>query len=170
MHIKSLLIPHCLLRFLQYDHHEFPGVVPRTFLGPLFISALSAPMTCVLALLQAPKFYTQILGISQETTVCSLTLFSFFPLQFHHLYVLLCSAVRGVLGLCVILSLWRMQREVRRQFGSMVASLFCFICTTQFHLMFYSTRTLPNVIALPLGTGYKIQSPHITQPVNMVLR
>lgn len=43
----------------QYDHLEFPGVVPRTFVGPLVVSAIAYPIVAIIKLLGLSKFLAQ---------------------------------------------------------------------------------------------------------------
>ncbi|XP_057445644.1 dol-P-Man:Man(7)GlcNAc(2)-PP-Dol alpha-1,6-mannosyltransferase-like isoform X2 [Lotus japonicus] len=41
----------------NYDHLEFPGVVPRTFIGAFLVSLVAAPFAFTASLLHLPKFY-----------------------------------------------------------------------------------------------------------------
>ncbi|XP_068634517.1 dol-P-Man:Man(7)GlcNAc(2)-PP-Dol alpha-1,6-mannosyltransferase isoform X2 [Aristolochia californica] len=103
----------------KYDHLDFPGVVPRTFIGAIFISCLASPVVLILQLLRLPKIYGLI-------------------------------AVRLVLG-CIILSTLRFFRiQVRRKFGPQVEAFFVVLTASEFHLLFYCTRPLPNILAMGL--------------------
>ncbi|XP_078177963.1 homolog of asparagine-linked glycosylation 12 isoform X8 [Carex rostrata] len=42
----------------KYDHLEFPGVVPRTFIGAFVVSALASPLVSLMQFLHAPKIYS----------------------------------------------------------------------------------------------------------------
>lgn len=47
---------------MQYDHQEFPGIVPRTFLGPLVVSTAALPLVKLSDYLGATKLTSQYIG------------------------------------------------------------------------------------------------------------
>eukprot|EP00257_Ricinus_communis_P027016 XP_025014430.1 dol-P-Man:Man(7)GlcNAc(2)-PP-Dol alpha-1,6-mannosyltransferase isoform X1 [Ricinus communis] len=110
----------------KYDHLEFPGVVPRTFIGAFLVSILASPIVLVISLLHLPKIYGLI-------------------------------AVRLALGGINLSTLRFFRVQVRDKFGHQVEAFFIILTAVQFHLLFYCTRALPNILALGvvnLAYGY----------------
>eukprot|EP00754_Rhynchopus_humris_P046154 Rhum_TRINITY_DN565_c0_g1::Rhum_TRINITY_DN565_c0_g1_i1::g.1829::m.1829/K03847/ALG12; alpha-1,6-mannosyltransferase len=103
-----------------FDHHVYPGVVPRTFIGPLALSALSSPFVTALGLfLGSPCVRT------------------------YAMYV-----ARLVLGWTQAVLLVKASRESEKICGSFSRKLFLLISSVQFHPMYYASRTLPNSFAM----------------------
>lgn len=46
----------------NYDHLQFPGVVPRTFIGPLIVALISSPLANLVVDLTDNLFLVQLIG------------------------------------------------------------------------------------------------------------
>lgn len=113
----------------NYDHKQFPGVVPRTFLGSLVVAGLTKPILLL----------SSALGFEIEG----------YELQ---------KLVRAVLGLINVLMLIQLRdsinkitlRDKKSKRKGVIGFWYMILLLSQFHLLYYSSRTLPNFIALPL--------------------
>ena len=123
-----------------YDHLEFSGVVPRSFVGPLSVSAMAYPLMLLLAggedaARQGDRRWVQTL-------------------------------VRAMLGVLYAWSFSFFRRSVARLYGDeRLANLISLLCCAQFHTLFYCTRLLPNVfaaVAVNVALGYYAQA--LAQP------
>lgn len=102
-------------RLSVYDHFEFPGAVPRTFLGPVVLAGISQPIIALVGFQ-----YAQLI-------------------------------VRGVLGLFNAGALLVFKANVERAYGRSTGRWYALLQATQFHVIFYASRTLPNMFAFGLS-------------------
>ncbi len=100
----------------QYDHNQFPGVVPRTFIGPLVISSFVMPF---IYFLEENLLLVQILS-------------------------------RIVLAAFVMSGLFNFTNAIKKTYDSSVEKWTLVFMISQFHFMFYMSRTLPNTFGLVL--------------------
>lgn len=72
-------------------------------------------------------------------------------------------SVRLVLGTLLMFAFHKFQKAVNLQFGPTVAAWLLIITASQFHLMFYVSRPLPNIFALFLGNNITFKLSFITK-------
>lgn len=99
----------------SYDHFAFPGAVPRTFVGPLFLATFSQPFVAAVG-----YEYAQLVA-------------------------------RGLLGLSNALALVFFKSQIHTACGPAAARWYGALQASQFHVMFYASRPLPNMFAFGLS-------------------
>lgn len=100
----------------KYDHHEFPGVVPRTFIGPSVVALSSFPFVRIATAFGFEKIASQ--------------------------YI-----IRFTLSVFFLFGMKRFQEAVRHVYGRTAVLYLVLLNMSQFHLLYYSSRPLPNIFA-----------------------
>jgi alpha-1,6-mannosyltransferase len=106
----------------SYDHTSFPGAVPRTFVGAAVLAAVCKPIIALIDLSNGSD------NFADPQLV-----------------------VRGVLGLFNAFALLRFGNGVDKAFGNGVSRWYKIMLVGQFHVLFYASRTLPNMFAFGLS-------------------
>ncbi|KAH6600052.1 hypothetical protein BASA50_002641 [Batrachochytrium salamandrivorans] len=112
-----------------FDHKLFPGPVKRTFLGPLLLWLVSLPVTL-------PVLHLPALGLQK--------------LILPHTKIAFQYLIRGILAAATASSLASIQSATRSVHGRIIGGWFALLSLTQFHILFWGSRTLSNVFALIL--------------------
>lgn len=118
---------------MPWDHTQFPGVVPRTFVGALVIGI---PLT--LARTAITQIFTKKDNQGQEE--------SDFTAQF-----VLQLGARFALSSLVVVSLSILSKSIQRRYGIKYRIFFVIISVSQFHYLFYAGRFIPNTYAAVLA-------------------
>ncbi|EPE06782.1 glycosyltransferase family 22 protein [Ophiostoma piceae UAMH 11346] len=111
----------------RYDHAVFSGAVPRSFVGAVVLAGLAQPLLQLLAILPLPAATTVDGSVAQ-------------------------LVVRGILGLGNGAAMLVLSRALAASCGRAAARWYVVLQAAQFHVLFYASRTLPNMFAFFLTT------------------
>ena len=140
--------------FGQYDHAEFPGVVPRTFVGPILLAkvtnfvAKGAEFAVNSNEMMKELFKNErIFGEFKHIVDSSNASETFVRTKMHYQVIM-----RVVLGFMSSYSVHTFHRSLKRNYGDAVATYASLLALAQFHLAFYASRPLPNIFAFVFTT------------------
>ena len=137
-----------------WDHKEFPGVVPRTFVGPLILGKVTKTVARAMEVFVNSNPVTKRIFRSEQVwgelkhLVETLNEEETFVRTKMHYQVIM----RMVLGLLSTFSLHRFHSVIGKNFGNDVSVYASVLALAQFHLAFYASRPLPNIFAFVLTT------------------
>ena len=160
---------------IAYDHLEFPGVVPRTFLGmcaflyerlDMYIVHVYFCCLEVVLLFNVPFLLVGALVVAILSYPWKLLMDIYHVSKIHILLVSRC-----ILACCVALSFSYFATCANQTGAQQVVHIFFILTLLQFHMPFYMSRFLPNTLAVvmtSIGLGDWISGRHTTRAVFML--
>ena len=126
---------------VNYDHHRYPGVVPRTFTGAIIISCLGLIIKSIISMLGIMNLMQIVMQIFFPNYLIQLINNCLNTFLFEQMLY------RWILGLLVCISFVHFIKSLE-QYDPKQKYMIVLFMSTQFHFIFYASRMLPNTFAL----------------------